>query len=171
MESKDELKKIDIKNRTCYYFDDIINAVDINFNDILLDEKLYENIPIYDISYETSTVLKPLRIRSNKADGFIRVCGGEFRYLVLFDYGFFDKICDKIKYLISEKSSIRDSINHNFVKTRINSCNSLPIEKILTFHNVIILIKSVVNKNRNEYYYNIFLEKGSYKDKSNTQHF
>ena len=23
MESKDELKEIDIKNRTCYYFDDI----------------------------------------------------------------------------------------------------------------------------------------------------
>ena len=34
-----------------------------------------------------------------------------------------------------------------------------------TFHNVIILIKSVVNKNENKYYYNIFLEKGSYKDK------
>ena len=38
---------------------------------------------------------------------FIRVCGGEFRYLVLFDYGLFDKICDKIKYLISEKSSVQ----------------------------------------------------------------
>ena len=24
MESKDELNKIDIKNRTCYYFDDLI---------------------------------------------------------------------------------------------------------------------------------------------------
>ena len=33
------------------------------------------------------------------------------------------------------------------------------------FHNVIILIKSVFNKNKNKYYYNIFLEKGSYKDK------
>ena len=39
--------------------------------------------------------------------------------------------------------------------------NSLPIEKIFTFHNVIILIKSVINKNSNVYYYNIFLEKGS----------
>ena len=35
MESKDELKKIDIKNRACYYFDDIINGRDINFGDIL----------------------------------------------------------------------------------------------------------------------------------------
>ena len=61
-----------------------------------------------------------------------------------------------------------DSINHNFGKIRIDSSNSLPIEKILTFHNVIILIKSVVNKNKSKYYYKIFLEKVSYKDKSDT---
>ena len=45
------------------------------------------------------------------------------------------------------------------------------IEKILTFYNAIMLIKSVVNKNKNGYYYNIFLEKGLYKDKSNTKYF
>ena len=72
------------------------------------------------------------------------------------------KICDKIKYLIIGKSGITDSINLNFGKIRIDSYNSLPIEKILTFHIVIILIKSVVNKNKNNYYYNIFLEEDSY---------
>ena len=47
----------------------------------------------------------------------------------------------------------------------------LYLEKTLTFHNVIILIKSVVNKNENNYYYNIFLEKGLYEDKSKTHFF
>ena len=42
-----------------------------------------------------------------------------------------------------------NSINHNFARIRIDSYNSLHIEKLLTFHNVIILIKSVVNKNKN----------------------
>ena len=102
--------------------------------------------------------------------GFIRVRGGELRCLALFDYELFVKICDKIKYLIGEKSGITDSINHNFGKIRIDLYNSLSIEKILTFHNVIILIKSVVNKNKNNYYYNILLEKGLYKDKSDTSH-
>ena len=39
MESKDELKEIDIKNCMCYYFDDIIRFwdSDIEFRDILLD--------------------------------------------------------------------------------------------------------------------------------------
>ena len=41
MESKNELKEIDIKNCTCYYFDDIIMGIDIYYSDILLQEKLY----------------------------------------------------------------------------------------------------------------------------------
>ena len=62
MVSKDELKEIDIKNGTCYYFDDIIRFWDrdIDFSDILLDGKLYKektkNILIHDISYKTLTV-------------------------------------------------------------------------------------------------------------------
>ena len=110
-----------------------------------------------------------MRIKFDKIDGFIRVRGGEFRYLVLFDHGLFDKICDKIKHLISEKIGIINSISHNFGKIRIDSYDSLPTEKISTFHNVIILIKSVVNKNKKQHYHNIFLEKVLYKDKSYTQ--
>ena len=75
-----------------------------------------------------------------------------------------------IKYLISEKSDITDSINHTFERIRIDSSNSLPTEKALPVHNVIRLIKPVVNENKNEYNYNnVFLEKGSYKE-SNTQY-
>ena len=101
-----------------------------------------------------------MRIRFDKIDGFIRILDGEIKHLVLFDHELFDKICDRIKHLISEKSGITDSINHNFRKIRIYSYNSLPIEEILTFHNVIIHSKSVVNKNKNEYYYDVFLGKG-----------
>ena len=36
MESKDELKYINIKNCGCYYFDDTIKDSDINFDIILL---------------------------------------------------------------------------------------------------------------------------------------
>ena len=41
-----------------------------------------------------------------------------------------------------------DSSNHNFGKIRIDSYNSIPTEKILTVHTVIVLNKSVVNKNK-----------------------
>ena len=54
---------------------------------------------------------------------------------------------------------ITTSINRNFAIIIIDSYNSLPIEKALTFHKVIILIKSVVNENTNNYFYNMFFEK------------
>ena len=44
---------------------------------------------------------KPLRIKYNKIDGFIKTYN-KIRYLVLFDE-WCDKICHRIKYLISKK--------------------------------------------------------------------
>ena len=133
-----------------FFVDDIINGTKLNFHKFLLKKK--EN-------------------RFDKIDGFIMVLDGKIKDLELFDFGLSDKICDKVKYLIRKKSGIKNFINYNFVKIKIDSYNYLPIKKILTFHNVIILIKLIVNKNKNKYYYYIFLEKGSHKYKSNKQYF
>ena len=132
---------------------------------ILVIKKYFcvENISPYNISYKASAGPKPFCIKFDKIDGFIISLDGKIKHLVLFDYGLSDQICDKIKYLISQKSGTTNRINYNFRKIKTDSYNSLPIKKILTVHNVTILIKSVVNKNENKYYYNIFLEKGSYK--------
>ena len=61
-----------------------------------------------------------LRVKFDKIDGFIKI-QDRIRYLVLFNYGWFDKICNRIKYHISEKSAITNSINHNFGKIKIDS--------------------------------------------------
>ena len=87
---------------------------------------------IYDILYKTFMSAEPLDIRVDEMEEFIEIYDG-FRYLVLLDYWWFDKVCDSIKYLISEKSDIKDSINHSFAKIRIDSYNSLFVKKILTF--------------------------------------
>ena len=41
MESNNELKEIDIKNCTCYYFDEIIKIENFNLDSILINEKPY----------------------------------------------------------------------------------------------------------------------------------
>ena len=172
MENKNELKELDIKSRTCYYLDDITRAIDIYCCDILLYKKSYKKyriVLINGISYKTCVGSIPLRIRFDKIDGFIKIYDRTI-YLVILGHCSFHKICGSIKYLLSEKSGIADSINYNFARIRTDSYNSLPIEKILTSHNVIILIKSVVNK-INNYYYDLLLEKGLYKYNSNTQYF
>ena len=145
----------------CYYFDDIINLEDFDLDNILIDEKSQENIFIYDISYKTLIDPKPLRIRFDEIDGFIRIYD-RTRYLTLFGSEKYEAIYNRIRCLISLKSAITYIFSHYFAKIKVDSYDSLPIEKILTLHNVIIHIKSVLKKDKNHYYYKIFLEKCSY---------
>ena len=55
------------------------------------------------------------------------------------------------------ESGITDSINHNLGRISIDLYNSLLIEKMLTFHNAIILIELVINKYKNHYCYNTII--------------
>ena len=79
----------------------------------------------------------------NKVDGIIRI----------HDRTRYDTVYDRIRCLISLKISITNIFSHYFAKIKVGSYDSSSKEKILTFYNVIILIKSVLNKDKNHYYY------------------
>ena len=65
--------------------------------------------------------------------------------------------------ILSLKSSIIYIFSHYFAKTKVDSYDYLPIGKWLNLHIVIIHVKSVLNKDKNHYYYKIFLEKCLYR--------
>ena len=70
---------------------------------------------------------------------------------------------DWARYLISLRSGITHVIYHNYAKIGIDSFDSLLLEeKTLTLCIAIILIKFIFDKDKNNCYYNIFLEKRSY---------
>ena len=71
----------------------------------MTDEKSQKDILILDILYENLIGAKPLRIRFDKIDGFIRIYDG-IRYLRLFGSEKFDAIYNRIGYLTSLKNSI-----------------------------------------------------------------
>ena len=50
MESNEKLEEISIKNCTCYYFDGINKFEDFGIDIILIHEKPYKSILVYDIS-------------------------------------------------------------------------------------------------------------------------
>ena len=75
-----------------YHLDDTINDTEINFKNILLDKKWYENTSVSNILYKTPASPKPLRIRFNKIDGFITSFHGEIKHLALLDYKFVIKL-------------------------------------------------------------------------------
>ena len=68
MKRKGELKEIDIKSCTCYYFDDIVASGDIYSVNIQFEKKLHKNILIFDIAYKTFMGSKPLTIWFDKID-------------------------------------------------------------------------------------------------------
>ena len=72
MKRNKELKKICIKNHTCYCSDDLIKIKQLYFVNVLLDKKLYENIFICEASHQILIAAKCLRIMFNKVDGFLR---------------------------------------------------------------------------------------------------
>ena len=65
-----------------------------------MDEKSYRNILVFDISYKILISTKPLHIRLDKRDGFIRFYDGT-RYLGLFGPEKYDDIYNRITYLIN----------------------------------------------------------------------
>ena len=84
------VKDINIKNHTYYFFDDIINIKDFDPNNIKIDEKLYKNILIYYIAYATMKDSKYAKINSvnclylifNKMNGYFEEFNGN-KYLTL----------------------------------------------------------------------------------------
>ena len=46
-----EVKQIEIKNRTYYFYNDTINTEKFNSNLLKIDKKLYKDIDIYYIGY------------------------------------------------------------------------------------------------------------------------
>ena len=100
------------------------------------------------MTFHTFTSSKLLSIRF-EINGFIKIYDG-VRYLVLPGSVLYMKFTIGLdRYLISKKSGITNNIHQNFAKIRIDSYNYLPVEKTLTFHNILILTKSVINKTEN----------------------
>ena len=49
----EEVKQIEIKNRTYYFYKDIINIEEFDSNVLIIDKNLYKDIGIYYIGYTT----------------------------------------------------------------------------------------------------------------------
>ena len=85
-----KVKDIDIKNRTYYFFDDIINIRNFDSSSIKIDEKSDKNILIYYIAYvtiknskyEKINSVNPLYLIFNEVNGYFEEINGN-KYLTL----------------------------------------------------------------------------------------
>ena len=58
----EKVKQINIKNRTYYFYNDMINIKDFDARLLKTDKKSYKNISIYNIGYITRKILMIMKI-------------------------------------------------------------------------------------------------------------
>ena len=164
-------KEINIKNRTHYFFDDMISIKDFDLNLLKKDKKLYDNIDICYVRYTTmkdSDYVKIYSVKSlyliiDKVDGFIEE-KNENKYLTLVSTDKNKKVLTKytklwngIKNLIEKLNNKPGKYGKDFTKIKFNSDDSLPLNKKLKLHNMTIIIRSIFQED-GKYYPQVFLD-------------
>ena len=84
------IKEINIKDRTCYFYSDIIDIKSFDSNNLKLDKKTYKGLDIYNSGYVTIKKIgdcydvnsvNPLYLRIDNTSGYIEEIN-EDKYLV-----------------------------------------------------------------------------------------
>ena len=166
------IKEMNIKNQTYYFFDGMINIKGFDPNLLKIDQKSYKNIDIYYIGYITvkdSDYVNPLYLIISEVDGYIKEKNGS-KYLV-FDSAnennevlkkyneLWDGIKNEIETINSGKTSEYDK---DFMKIKFNSDDNLPLNKTLKLHNMTIVIRSVFEEH-GKFYPQVYLHECLYK--------
>ena len=153
-----EVKQIEIKNRTYYFYNDMINLKNFESNLLKIDKKSYKNIGIYNIGYitikkiddcENIYSVNPLYLLVNHANGYIEEKGVN-KYLI-FDstdenkelLKKYNDVWNGIKNKIEEVSSGECDYEKDYMKIKFNSDDDLPLNKPLKFHKITMIIRSV----------------------------
>ena len=152
------IKQINIKTRTYYFYNDMINFKNFESNLLKIDRKSYKNICIYNFGYVTIKKIddceniysaNPLHLHVNHANGYIEEKNGN-KYLI-FDTTDENKelrksykdVWNGIKNKIKEISVGKCDYEKDFMKIKFNSDDDLPLNKPLKFHMMTIIIRSV----------------------------
>ena len=164
------IKQINLKRKSYYFWKDQIwiNSFDDKY--LKLDKKSVMDIDIYYIGYVTKKPeynidsVNPLYLFISKLDGFIDEKNGN-KYLnitltdsnndVLIKYA---EVWNGIKNQIKKINN--DSVieyGKDYAKIKFDSDDNLPLNKVLKFNGVIIIIRSVFEKD-GKYYTQIFLD-------------
>ena len=165
--------KINIKKRTYYFYNDIIDLENFESNLLKIDTKSYKDIGIYNIGYitikkiddcENISSVNPLYLRITHTSGYIEEINvnkyiifdstDENKELIKKYNDAFNGISDEIKTINGGKEN---DYEKNYMKIKFNSDDNLPLNKPLKFHLMTVTIRSVF-KEDGKLYPQLFLD-------------
>ena len=166
----EEVKQIKFKNRTYYFYNDMINLEKFDSTLWKIDKKHYKGINIYYIGYitikkiddcENIHSVNPLYLLVNHASGYIEEKNGN-KYLI------FDSV-DENKEVLKKYADVWDGIKNKIKAVngdKENDCgkdymkinfSSVPLNKPLKFRLMIIIIRCVFSED-GKLYPQLFLD-------------
>ena len=166
-----EVKELNIKNRTYYYFNDIIDIKDFQSNLLKIDKKQYKDIDIYYIGYitiknfgdcENIRSVNPLYLIIYSATGYFKEKYGE-KYLILDSTEKYDEVFSGIKKEIETINGGKELFyEKNYARIGVNTDDDVPLNKPLKFPTLTIIIRSVFQEGE-KLYPQIYLDECLYK--------
>ena len=172
-----EVKQINIKNRTYYFYNDQINLKHFDARLLKIDKKDYKEIDIYYIGYVTVKKIancnninsvNPLYLMINEMIGHFEE-KNENKYLVLDDVDENKEVSKKYKEVWEGVKKEIETINDaekieygkDFRKIRFESNDDLPLNKSIKLRLLTIIIRSVFNED-GKCYPQLFLDDALY---------
>ena len=165
-----EVKELNIKNRTYYYFNDIINIKDFHSNLLRIDKKRYKDIDIYYIGYitvkkigdcENIHSLNPLYLMIHSATGSFKEKYGE-KYLILNSTEKYDEVFSGIKKEIEKINGGKELFyEKNYVRIGVKTDHDVPLDKELKLPSLTIIIRCVF-QNGNKFQPQVYLDECLY---------
>ena len=147
------IKEINIKNRTYYYYNDIIDLDEFDESKIKVDKKDFNDIDIYYLGYEYKKKITECNIIRSVNPLYLRIIDikGQFEkgkddtwYLVISDkddvYKKLVDIFESIKNEITEKTWDALEYNRDYMKVKFESNSIFPTDKDLNIHLSTIVI-------------------------------
>ena len=162
-----KVKELNIKNRTYYYFNDIINIKDFHSNLLRIDKKQYKDINIYYIGYitvkkigdcENISSVNPLYLIIHSATGYFKEKYSE-KYLVLNSTEKYDEVKKEFETINGGKELIYEK---SYARIRVNTDDDIPLNKPLKFQTLTIIIRCVFQEGE-KLYPQIYLDECLYK--------
>ena len=155
-------KQLNIKNRTYYFYNDLINITNFEASNLKLDKETSKSLDIYYIGYvdkkpewEVNSV-NPLYLTINRIDGFIEEKNG-IKYLNISDINGNSEILNHIKKINNNDSKY----DKDYMKIKFNNDNHIPLNKELYFPAITVIIRCVFEKD-GKYYPQVYLDECLY---------
>ena len=168
------IRQLNIKGRTYYFYNDLINIKNFNSNNLKLDKKSVLGNDVYYIGYITKkpqwnvNSVNPLYLTINKIKGHFEEVDGDKYLIIRSENGDimqkYQEVFDGINEIIKRINDYSQPIKYEnrYMKIKFNIDNNIPLNKIIYFPTITIIIRSVTQKDV-KYYPQLFLDECLYK--------